>query len=196
MTVDLRSHHRSAVADAAQLVRRVSPDDLAGSTPCGDWTLADLLAHMIGQHRGFAAAAREGDAPGAAYTPQPFTLASWDASVADLLAAFDEADPDGQAVLCEIAPTPLPMSRVVAAQLLDTVVHSWDIARALGEWHEPSAELGSLVAEIARSVPDDDRRTRPNSAFAPSRRHSGSVWATTLAHLGRDPDSLDEPEVS
>jgi uncharacterized protein (TIGR03086 family) len=196
MNDDLRSQHRYAVAEADQLVRRIAPDDLARGTPCGDWTLADLLAHMIGQHRGFAADARTGDAPVSAYDPRAFTLDEWEASVADLLVAFEEADPDGHAVLCEIAPTALPMNRVVSAQLLDTVVHTWDIARSVGEWYEPPAELAGRVAEIARSVPDDARRTRTNSAFAPARRNSGSEWATTLAHLGRDPGPLDEPEVT
>ena len=47
----------SAVRASVQVVSRARPADLARSTPCADWTLADLLAHMTAQHNGFAAAA-------------------------------------------------------------------------------------------------------------------------------------------
>lgn len=187
MDADLRTQHRLAVEQAGVLVRRVQPGHLARPTPCGDWTLADLLAHMVGQHFGFAAAARHGDAPVEAYAPRSFELASWDESVADLLAAFAGADPAGSAVLREIAPTARPMSFVFSAQLLDTVVHTWDVAQSLGESYEPPAELAETVAAIAQSVPDDARRTRPDAAFAPAIAPSGSAWERALAHLGRQP---------
>jgi len=187
MDADLRAQHRLAVEQAGEFVRRVQPGHLARPTPCGDWTLADLLAHMVGQHFGFGAAARHGDAPVEAYAPRPFDLAVWDESVADLLAAFAAADPAGQAVLREIAPAALPMAFVFSAQLLDTVVHTWDVAQSLGEPYEPSAELAETVAAIARAVPDDARRTRPNAAFAPALASTGSAWERTLAQLGRQP---------
>ena len=161
--------------------------DLGNRTPCGDWKLADLLAHMVGQHHGFAAAARDGDAPVEAYAPRSFDLANWDESVAGLLAAFAGADPEGSAVLREIAPTALPMSFVFSAQLLDTVVHTWDVAQSLGEPYEPPADLAETVVAIAESVPDDARRTRANAAFAPAVPAAGSAWARALAHLGRQP---------
>ena len=47
----------SAVRASVQVVYRAGPADLARSTPCEDWTLADLLAHMTAQHNGFAVAA-------------------------------------------------------------------------------------------------------------------------------------------
>jgi uncharacterized protein (TIGR03083 family) len=46
-----------AVRASVQIVSRASAADLARPTPCPDWTLADLLAHMTAQHNGFAAAA-------------------------------------------------------------------------------------------------------------------------------------------
>jgi hypothetical protein len=104
-----------------------------------------------------------------------------------LVEAFAEADLDGEAVLVEIAAAPLPMAFVVRAQLLDTVVHAWDVARALGVPYVPSAELVAAVADGAAAVPDDGRRTRPGAAFAPARPVQGSEWERALAQLGRDP---------
>nr|MDT0524357.1 maleylpyruvate isomerase N-terminal domain-containing protein [Streptomyces sp. DSM 41633] len=55
---DHRPLHRTVVLRSAQVVDRVRGSDLDRPTPCAEWTLADLLAHMTAQHRGFAAAAR------------------------------------------------------------------------------------------------------------------------------------------
>jgi uncharacterized protein (TIGR03086 family) len=184
---DPRPLHRTALHDADALVRRIGPQDLGRPTPCAGWDLADLLAHMVGQHLGFAAAVREGTAPADAYLPRPWTLDRWTSSVTALTEAVAAADLDARAVLVEIAPDPLPMRRVVGAQLLDTVVHTWDVARALGVPYVPSAELVAAVARGASAVPDDGRRTRPGAAFAPARAGQGSAWERALAQLGRDP---------
>jgi uncharacterized protein (TIGR03086 family) len=52
VTLDAR-----AVRASVRAVSQISAADLARPTPCADWTLADLLAHMTAQHNGFAAAA-------------------------------------------------------------------------------------------------------------------------------------------
>ncbi len=46
-----------AVRASVRVVLQASAADLARPTPCADWTLAELLAHMTAQHNGFAAAA-------------------------------------------------------------------------------------------------------------------------------------------
>src|ERR1043166_2146417 len=55
---DIRSFHRTAVLASVDVVDQVTPEDLHRPSPCDGWNLADLLAHMTVQHRGFAAAAR------------------------------------------------------------------------------------------------------------------------------------------
>ena len=184
---DLRPLHRSALRTAGDVVGRVTAGDLDRPTPCGPWTLSDLLAHMVGQHLGFAAAVRDGDAPPAAYEPVPCTPASWRESTTELLAAFDAADPGAHVVAVELSPSPLPLGFVVGAQLLDTVVHTWDVAQALGARHEPAQDLVAAVARVAAVVPDDERRDAPGAAFARALPGGGTPWERTLAHLGRDP---------
>jgi uncharacterized protein (TIGR03086 family) len=185
--MDLRPQHRAALDEATRFVRRVTDDDLTRATACVDWTLRELLAHMVGQHLGFAAAVRNGTAPRAAYAPIPFTLEEWDASVAGLLDAFAHADLAAPAVELELAPVPLPIGRLVAAQFLDTVIHTWDVARSLDEPYLPSAEVAEVIAGIAEGIPDDDRRCASDAAFAPARPSGGTRWEQALARLGRDP---------
>jgi uncharacterized protein (TIGR03086 family) len=189
--------HDRALRQATAVIAEINPADLARPTPCAGWDLRALLAHCIGQNHGFAVAVAGGDAPASAFAPWPPERGAWEDSAERVHTAFRAAAPDWPVRLVEFGPDArFPVATALGFHLLDTVVHTWDIARSLGEWYEPPDELADRVAEIARSVPDDARRTRPNSAFAPARRHSGSEWATTLAHLGRDPGPLDEPEVT
>lgn len=184
METDLRPLHRAALAAADVQVRRVRRDDPPRPTPCAGWDLADLLAHMIGQHLGFAAAVRSGAAPHEAYTPEPYTLAGWERSVTTLHDAFARADLDGETVLVEISPVPRPVAFAVHAQLLDTVVHTWDVAAALGVPYTPATDLVTAVARGAAAVPDTGRDA-PGAAFAAARPAHGGEWERALARLGR-----------
>ena len=195
MDNDLRPLQRSALHAADELIRRVSEEDLSRPTPCGSWNLGDLLAHMIGQHLGFAAAVRDGDAPRSAYQPIPYDRERWEESVTAVVEAFGGADLSANAVVVELAPTPLPVALLAHAQLLDTVVHTWDVAQALGIEYLPTAELAASVAQLAAVIPDDESRDLPDAAFAhslpiDSLPSDGTDWERALAQLGRDPRQL------
>src|SRR4051794_8368790 len=85
MVEDIRERNRRAVRASADLVARMSADDLGRPTPCAGWTMADLLEHMTAQHHGFAAAA-EGDGG----DPSRWALApTSDDPVADYLASVE-----------------------------------------------------------------------------------------------------------
>jgi uncharacterized protein (TIGR03086 family) len=187
MTPDLRPAHHDALTVATSHVERVGETDPDRPTPCAGWDLAALLAHMVGQHRGFAAAVRDGDAPGAAYAPERWSPEAWAASVAELEAAFGAADLDAPVVEVELAPTPLPVSVLVGAQLLDTVVHTWDVARALDVPFTPPAAVVAQLEEMLPVIPDDESRTRPGAAFGPAVTAAADGWDQVLAWLGRDP---------
>jgi uncharacterized protein (TIGR03086 family) len=176
-------HHR-ALDLATALVATVRPDDLGRPTPCAGWDLAALLAHMTGQNHGFADALR-GGADVAAYVPVP-GVAAWPASVADLLDAV--AHPGTDTVLLPEISTErrFPVPVVLGFQTLDTAVHAWDVATALGRTWRPDPELVAAVLEQARLVPAGPARTAPGAAFAPGLAADGDdPWTTALALLGR-----------
>src|ERR1022692_414085 len=56
--MDIRDLNRRTLATTIEIVDAVRGDQLDLPTPCAEWTLRQLLGHMIGQHYGFAAAAR------------------------------------------------------------------------------------------------------------------------------------------
>ena len=127
----LTSTFRRAADDVDALLDRLTDADPASPTPCVGWTVADLLAHMIGQNRGFAEALTRGDAPARAFGPVRYTRADWNASKTELARAFEAAAPSDTAVLIELGPAPLSATFVVAAQLLVWTVSQLRLPRAL-----------------------------------------------------------------
>lgn len=197
ITRDLLPLHRVAVLATVDLVDTVTPDDLARPTPCAGWDLADLLAHMTVQHRGFAAAARgDGDE---IRIWDPATVAdavaagpggTYAASATDVLDAFGvDGVLDASFALPEFGPgATFPGARAIGFHFIDYVVHGWDVARSLGIAFDLPSEVVAAVLPLALAVPDDDRRGA-GAPFMPAVPGNGEVsdLDRILAHLGRSP---------
>lgn len=153
------------------VVGKLTPDDLDLPTPCAEWTLRDLLAHMTTQHHGFAAAARGNGADEQVWHVGPLAddpVAGYATSVADVDAAFDQAKDETEFLLPEMsASTPFPAAQAVSFHLVDGIAHGWDVARALGIEVEFDAEALEVGLQIAESVPDGEFRLLPGAAFRP-----------------------------
>jgi uncharacterized protein (TIGR03086 family) len=192
--IDLRLLHHRALKLATVTVDRVTAADATRSTPCPPWDLHTLLAHMIGQNHGFAAAvAGPGDAPLEAFAPRPPAAdpaAEWAASAEALTRAFAGADLERPVLLPEItAEFPFPAWTVIGFHLLDTVVHGWDVATALELEYEPDDELVDATLRVAQFVPTGPAREQPGASFAPvlSIAADAAPWPRILALLGRAP---------
>lgn len=197
--VDIRSVHRSAVLASVDVVSAVAADDLSKPTPCAGWDLADLLAHMTVQHRGFAAAARgrgadltiwQTNTVAGAVVANP--AAAYSAAATDVIEAFAGADVlDARFALPELAPDAMiPGSLAIGFHLVDYVVHTWDVARSLGHPVELPADVVAAALPIAFAVPDGDFRTMADAVFGPvlPSKESGDDLDRILAYLGRSPE--------
>jgi uncharacterized protein (TIGR03086 family) len=189
---DYRPLHFRALADCTAVIAGIEQADLARDTPCAGWNLGTLLGHCIGQNHGFSTAVENGDAPDAAYAHRVVDAATlqpaWRESVSRLTTAFAAADPDRVIRLAEFTPRDrYPLSVVIGFQLLDTVVHTWDIATALEQNFRQADELIDATLRLARLVPQTvDARQRPGAAFGPVLTElGGDPWAHALALLGR-----------
>lgn len=170
---------------------RVRAGDLTRPTPCAGWDLKALLAHVIGQHHGFAAALEQGDAPASGYgfeISDPAELqAAWTRSAECLTAAIGGAPEARPVRLVEFGPDAVfPVDTVVGFHLLDTTVHTWDIAAGLSASYRPDDELVRATATVAAAVPTGASRTRPGAAFGPELPcEQADPWVAVLARLGR-----------
>ncbi|MET9517940.1 TIGR03086 family metal-binding protein [Streptomyces sp. NPDC002994] len=190
-----RRLHAQTVRDSITLVRRVTPDDLPRPTPCAQWALSDLLAHMTAQHQGFAAAALGHGQDLTHWTVRPLgddAVAQYSEAAERVIAAFAAVDaPDRAFALPEFAVAhTFPAVQAIGFHLVDYVVHSWDVARSLSLAYAPGPELLRAALPIARAVPDGASRFAPDSHFRPGLTPAPdpSTLTRILTALGRSPD--------
>jgi len=191
---DIRELDARAVRATVDLVAGVTRDDLDRPTPCTGWTLADLLAHMAAQHRGFAAAATGGGADLAVWQPRRADdpVAEYTAAAEQVTAAFAQ---DGvlerEFAIPEITTRmTFPGARAIGFHFIDYVVHGWDVARSLGVPYALPADLVAAAVPVARAVPDGPEREAPGAAFRPGLPvpEAAAPMDEILTRLGRRPD--------
>jgi uncharacterized protein (TIGR03086 family) len=190
--------HRRSVTGIRPVVDRVTPADLGRPTPCAGWDLRALLEHMTGQDQGFAAAVRATHAAGevdvSAFAPRPLgasPAATLTAGLDEVVAAF-AAGAESPVLLPEFDAR-LPLRTVAGMHLVDTLVHGWDVAAALGVQADYAAKLDPEVVAAAlamsEQIPDDVSREAPGAPFghALAATADADPWTRTLTLLGRDP---------
>ncbi|MGA5542046.1 TIGR03086 family metal-binding protein [Mycobacterium sp. NPDC051198] len=195
---DLRTFHRVAVLRSVEAVDAVRTSDLNRPTPCTEWTLADLLAHMTVQHHGFAAAARGNGADEAVW--QAATVAdavradpagTYAAAAQDVLDAF-AADGITEATfaLPEFGPdATFPGALAIGFHFVDYAVHGWDVAASMGVPYQLPDDAVTALLPLVMGIPDGDLR---DSAASPFDRAVDATATTefekVLLHLGRRPN--------
>ncbi|ANP50198.1 uncharacterized protein (TIGR03086 family) [Streptomyces griseochromogenes] len=190
--IDIVELDRIAVYEAVRVAGLAREEDWERDTPCAGWTLRRLASHMAAQHLGFAAAAR-GAGHEAVYWKEPEDPREparvHRAAATAVLSAFAEPGATEREFMLPELGGGFPGARAVGFHFLDYVVHSWDVAAALGVRLELPEHVLDAALAVARRVPADPARRGPGSAFAPVLRMppgSGPL-EETLCLLGRDP---------
>jgi len=153
------------------LLRSVRQEDLARPTPCSDWTVSDLVDHIVQAPSRFATMVRGEDVDWAAPTPHADDpMAAYQQNTQALRAALAE-HPDAQ-------PGP-------DWQCAEIAVHTWDLATALGQ---STDSFDPEVAERGRafmlaSLNDDNR----SPVFGPEMQapEEADAYARIAAFAGR-----------
>jgi uncharacterized protein (TIGR03086 family) len=192
---DLRVLHRRALQVTVDIVNQVAPQQLGAATPCTEWDLGQLLAHMTGQNHGFAAAARGERNDASVFAPQPVDddpAGRHAASAADLAAAFAEDGVELRELwLPEVRDGgPFPAQTAIGFHLVDSVAHAWDVARAIDVPVSFDDEVLDAALIISLAIPDGPVRLRPGAAFGPGIGIGGQAPTLdrVLGLLGRSPD--------
>ncbi|UUV29104.1 TIGR03086 family metal-binding protein [Amycolatopsis roodepoortensis] len=150
--------HRAAGATIAG----IGADDWDRSTPCAEWTVRDIVKHLIEGHD-----SRTAQATGRPVRPRPSAdddlARSYAASSAEFLAAFD-----GEALEKTFdfgSFGKLPGKNVLAVLFADTLTHHWDLDTALGREHQWDDELAEAALKVASRYPDVMPVRGPGGAF-------------------------------
>jgi uncharacterized protein (TIGR03086 family) len=193
---DVVECHRAAMQVSIAVVEQLSAADLMRPTPCADWSLEQLLAHMIGQNYGFAAAAASSDAGRdmAGFADRPVRqhpVAEYADSARHVIDAFSDVDLLSRTMyLPEVrGGMTLPVRVAIGFHLVDYVVHSWDVARSLDVTVSFDDDVLAVALAVAESVPEQAKGVAGATPFRPALPfHGGSVLDRIVAVLGRSPD--------
>ena len=150
------------VADAfTARLAGVAPEAWSAGTPCTQWTVRDLVAHVVGTHRRVIATV-DGTAPqdvdAAGDLAGQWLVAS--GAVEDALADEARASHVVSGMFGEQSFESL-VGRLVCS---DTLVHTWDLARATGQ--DERLDPGAVAKAFAFLTPMDEVIRRPGG-FAP-----------------------------
>ncbi|MZD05618.1 TIGR03086 family protein [Streptomyces sp. SID5785] len=176
-----------AAARAVPVVAGIADGDLARPTPCAQYTVKDLVNHLVQvlvQFRGLAAK-EDSD-----FSATPDVVgedpAGWRdrfaREAAELAAAWSRPGAeDGTSGAMN-----MPARLVGSMALLDLTVHAWDLARATGRSYEvPPEVVGTLRAAVAELAPT----ARKMNVFGAEVEvpDSASEFERLLAATGRRP---------
>lgn len=171
-----------ASADALAMAERIRPNQLSGPTPCTDWTVQDLLDHLVGG-TAYLQSAIAGANP---ETPSGTTADDFRSGRDELLAAL--SDPAALERKC-LSPLGFEwtVGQATAGTFMDALVHTWDLAVALGQPTPLDPELVETC--IAMFLPDMPEHGRAAGLIAPAVPVAADASAQDrlLGAMGRRP---------
>lgn len=128
--------YRAATVRAVAVVEAVKPDQLSWPTPCSEWTVRQLIDHLLGG-ADYLLAAATGAQPAPSEGAPP---TDYRAGVDRVLTALRL--PGAMERIC-VSPLGFDwaVADAVAGTFMDVLIHTWDLARATGQDDELDADL-------------------------------------------------------
>jgi uncharacterized protein (TIGR03086 family) len=118
----------SAIADG--MTRHIDGcRDWSAPTPCPGWTTLDIITHVVEVHRGALSLLDEAQALPSADDDADVVVAAWHAVTASMVFSLEDPERATRVVSPRFGDMPFEdlVSRMVCS---DTLVHTWDLARA------------------------------------------------------------------
>jgi uncharacterized protein (TIGR03086 family) len=173
------------------LLLGITDEDLAGLTPCDDWTLGDLLAHISELTHAFTQAARKvTDDSTAARPGRPSAThlpAYWRSRLPVVLEDLAVAwrDPAAWTGTAKAAGLTMPATAMGAVAMTELVMHSWDVARATDQEYAVDPRI---IDGIIETVSHGSREGIPELFGPPAEvDDEASLLEQAVALSGRDP---------
>lgn len=171
----------------AGILGSVKEDQLGDATPCAEFTVKDLVNHIIGWTSAFGSVATGAETDFEQKTD--FTAGDFRAEYQKAAAATTAAwQADGVMEREMTMPWgPMPGAQVQRLALMEAVVHGWDLAKATGQDAEIPAQLAEpMLGGVKRIIPAGERT---EGAFASEITVPDDASPTDklVAYLGRKP---------
>jgi uncharacterized protein (TIGR03086 family) len=148
--VDWLAAHREAQEALQDVLRGVAVDQFHAPTPCAEWTVRDVVMHVVAGNR------RMADLEPPDFDPHATAERLVEEVAASAAAAQERfAAPDGLTRSILMPFGHLPGSVIIRMRSTDVLTHAWDLARASGQ---PTDLAPRLAEEL---LADNRERVRP-----------------------------------
>ena len=182
-------------AAVGELITKVRPEQWSAPTPCTDWTVRQLVDHLIGMNRVFAALLADEPPPprAAADHVEDDPVRAYHDSAATLQSAFGQPG-----VLQRTYQGPLGTAtgaERLQIRLYDLLAHGWDLAQAIGQPAELPDDLAEQSLAFVRTQLSEQARP---GRFGPAQLVAGQANAIErlVAFLGRPVSTGETPRRS
>jgi len=155
-------------------------EDRGKQTPCSEYTVHDLVEHLMGSMKGL------GGMAGAEIDPDTIEASSAEDYIAQAvepaLAAWHERGTDGTVPFGEgDAPATVP----VGILSLEFLIHAWDFAQATGQTLDVPTPLVAHVQQVAESIIRPEFRGEGKGFAAETTPSSADPMTRLMAFTGR-----------
>jgi uncharacterized protein (TIGR03086 family) len=148
------------VRQLRSLLLGIDENELAGPTPCDDWSVAALLVHIIGFTSAYAQAAHKSvgtpgtDSPPPAPDPAELPV-HWRSRLPVLLEELATAwrEPTAWTGTARVGGGTMPAATIGALGMNELVMHSWDLAKASGQDYAADPRILESLIELLSQAP-------------------------------------------
>jgi uncharacterized protein (TIGR03086 family) len=144
--VDPLIAHQRAQDAFAGVLTNVRPDQFDAPTPCSEWSIRDLIEHVIGGNEHVAVWSGSTEAPPA--RPDDI-VAAHRASARAAQEIF--ARPDGMSMTFKLPFAEIPGQMFIGMRTSDVLTHAWDLAVATGQPTDLDPELAADQLALVRA---------------------------------------------
>ena len=190
--MDPRPLYRRAVAQTETTVAAVTQDQLDLPTPCPEYDVRTLIAHITG---GLTRTALVGEGDPEALTRPSMEEGvpddGWPAAYRTAAARATAAWADGTKLdaLVEVPWGKVPGRIALSGYVQEVLAHGWDLAKATGQPTEGDPELATWALAISRRILPPEIRGQEGVPFGPVVEVPADAGPYTqlAAWLGRHP---------
>lgn len=152
---EVSERYRTIADGFTARVEGVAPERWSAPTPCSEWTVRDLVAHVIGIHRRAIATLDETEP--VEVDPDDDLPKQWRAARDAVMGALRDEARASKVVRGPTGEQPFEplVGRLVCA---DTLIHTWDLARATGQDERLDPDAVAKAMEFLAPVDEAIRR--------------------------------------
>jgi uncharacterized protein (TIGR03086 family) len=182
---EIRARYGRIAAGLDDRLARLTPDQWSAKTPCTEWDSAALMTHVVEVHRAMGAILR-------GVAPEPVAgdtdlVSAWRAG-RDAISSAMADDSTATMVVDTGRFGSMPFGVVVGGMLCtDTLVHTWDLARATGQDDRLDQDFCAQMLAGMEPMEELIRSSGQYGPRVPVKDHA-DPQTRLLGFIGRDPE--------